>query len=371
MTKRQEVFSGATIETSNVNLISQVEENMALSNLPDGLVRPGDKVVMIGASVIDTILKIGKLVENNGSILIVENNERYLQRAEELSSEMERKLGYSNWRFIQAEGDDLRTDPDAVNKFLDQQPANDFNTYKLFDFTLEKQRTNNPLVQSESVDVVILDMTLNRLPSWSRKKVLKEAFRILRPAGRIVSAVLLSDEVIQEIPNLPEGYSFNIGLEKEIFGWLKEAGFYGMRYLWQENTPIKVIEGTEIRMFLVEGYRPKQIICMDYGDAVIYPGPWSEVYDDDGHKFVRGERMALCKKTYTVMSQEPYLDQFIYIPSYVNVPDEEATLFDCNTPQIRDPKVTKGRKSTKECKSNDDGSASELCACKTFGNNES
>ena len=49
-------------------------------------------------------------------------------------------------------------------------------------------------------------------------------------------------------------------------------------------------------------------------------------------------------KTYSLLSQAPYAGQFFAIPAYLEVPADQAPPFDCSTPQVRDPRVTKGVK---------------------------
>jgi hypothetical protein len=46
---------------------------------------------------------------------------------------------------------------------------------------------------------------------------------------------------------------------------------------------------------------------------VIYRGPFSKVYDDEGHVFFRGQRMAVCERSYNLLTGATYADQFIGI----------------------------------------------------------
>ena len=48
----------------------------------------------------------------------------------------------------------------------------------------------------------------------------------------------------------------------------------------------------------------------DHNEAVVYKGPFSKVVDDDGHVFERGERIAVCRKTFGILTSEAYQDQF-------------------------------------------------------------
>jgi hypothetical protein len=78
---------------------------------------------------------------------------------------------------------------------------------------------------------------------------------------------------------------------------------------------------------------------------VIYQGPWKAVIDDDGHTLFRGERMAVCDKTYRLyMRQEgPYAQDLIAVEPYTEVLLKEAKSFNCSKNARRHPKETKGQ----------------------------
>lgn len=63
--------------------------------------------------------------------------------------------------------------------------------------------------------------------------------------------------------------------------------------------------------------------------------------DDDGHVFIRGERSAVCEKTFNLMQQEPYADMFYTVEP--SVPVKERIMWpaeDCGV-RRRDPQETK------------------------------
>jgi len=59
--------------------------------------------------------------------------------------------------------------------------------------------------------------------------------------------------------------------------------------------------------------KPKDESCLDVGHAVIYRGPYSEVYDDEGHVYPRGQRIATCARSFELLTQGVYGDDFIGI----------------------------------------------------------
>jgi len=63
------------------------------------------------------------------------------------------------------------------------------------------------------------------------------------------------------------------------------------------------------------------------------------VEDDDGHVLVRGQRMAVCEKTFGIFRKKPYADAIIPIPALVEV--KSGKPFDCSRQAVRAPKETK------------------------------
>jgi len=92
----------------------------------------------------------------------------------------------------------------------------------------------------------------------------------------------------------------------------------------------------------VAAYKGKQGPCHEHYQAVVYKGPWRKVIDDDGHTLDRGQRMAVCDKTFRLYQREPYRDQFYFVEPLTPVKPEDARSFDCHRNAVRNPKETKG-----------------------------
>ena len=122
----------------------------------------------------------------------------------------------------------------------------------------------------------------------------------------------------------------------------EDAGFYGIRILERQAEPWQTVEGIEFRSLTVEAYKGKEGPCWERRQAVVYRGPFREVLDDDGHRYRRGERTAVCDKIYRLLQDEPYRGSVEPVPPRVEVPLEQAGEFDCSCDAIRDPRQTKG-----------------------------
>ena len=102
-----------------------------------------------------------------------------------------------------------------------------------------------------------------------------------------------------------------------------------------------MVDGIEYRSVTVVAYKGKQGPCREGNHAVIYPGPWSEVHDDDGHLYRRGERVAVCAKTYRLLTSEPYTSHIIGLPPYQPIAEGEQHDYPCEGYRVRHPRETK------------------------------
>ena len=103
-----------------------------------------------------------------------------------------------------------------------------------------------------------------------------------------------------------------------------------------------MVEGIEFRSMTVTAWKGKQGPCFERKQAVVYKGPWKQVVDDDGHTLLRGQRMAVCDKTFHIYMSPPYKDQMIPVLPHELPPLEGAPDFDCSRDGLRHPKETKG-----------------------------
>jgi len=174
----------------------------------------------------------------------------------------------------------------------------------------------------------------------------REIFRVLRHGGRAVISDIVSDEEVPaHLRADPELWSGCISgaLREDLFlREFEDAGFYGIAIADRGAEPWRTVEGIEFRSMTAVAYKGKEGPCWDQKHAVVYRGPFRLVEDDDGHVLHRGVRTAVCEKTFRILSQEPYREQFDLIPPRVLTPLEEAP-FPCGGGiKLREPRETKG-----------------------------
>jgi len=81
------------------------------------------------------------------------------------------------------------------------------------------------------------------------------------------------------------------------------------------------VPGIEFRSVAVEAFKGKHGPCFERKQAIIYKGPFEEVLDDDGHRLRRGERTAVCDKTFQIYRKEPYASHVEFVePTQVDHP---------------------------------------------------
>lgn len=243
---------------------------------------------------------------------------------------------------------DLRRDAAAMQAQLQRFIVRDLDGYLALDESLSRHFDSAPCLADGCVDTLVADFVMNRLTQTEAALAMAEAFRVLRRNGRFFCAMLVGDAALaqpSEVRSAPGGRRLRVPDERSAVQTMEDAGFHGIVLHWTGSdnpTAVDRIDDSDVRMAVLEAYKGKQGPCFELGQAVVYRGPWRQVSDDDGHVYPRGERVAVCAKTYALLMREPYGDAFIGLRS-INEPElKDAVLFDCHTPAVRDPRITKG-----------------------------
>jgi hypothetical protein len=274
-----------------------------------------------------------------GELLIVDHESRALRKSSALVAKARtaRLMALS----------DLSRDAGVIEGLLQGAVLRDIDGYLALEEKLRFGIERSPAVPSGWASQIVMDFALNRVGVESEQQLMSEAFRALSLSGSVLCAVLMSDEPLSSLHSVrsaPAGAPLRIPSEQAVIHAFERAGFHGITLHWSPTASeaIDRIGDAEIRMCTVQAWKGKQGPCWELGQAVMYRGPWSEVRDDDNHVYRRGERVAVCAKTYDLMMRPPYQGSFLGLRSVNEPPLAEAVLFDCNTPALRDPKVTKG-----------------------------
>ena len=312
---------------------------------PSQYVKPGDTVLDLGSGGGKICYIASQVVGAEGRVIGVDCNNDMLELARKYQSEMAERIGYGNVEFRKGKIQDLKLNLEQLDQCLAERPVQTSTDWLELETQAQRLRDTTPLVESDSVDVIVSNCVLNLVREEDRRQLFSEMFRVLRRGGRAVISDIVSDEdVPEELRNdarLWSGCMTGAFREDLFLRAFEEAGFYGVEIVSRQEEPWAVVDGIEFRSMTVKAWKGKEGPCLERRQAVVYNGPWKAVIDDDGHRLNRGERMAVCDKTFQLYTREPYGDQITPVPPATEVPLEEATTFDCSRTAVRDPKETK------------------------------
>lgn len=313
---------------------------------PTPHVRPGDTVLDLGSGGGKLCYIAAQLAGPEGRVIGVDCNREMLALARKYVDAVAERLGYANVEFRYGMIQDLQLDIELLGRELARQPVGDAAGYVALRAIEDRLRHQQPLVADDSVDCVLSNCVLNLVRQQDRRRLFDEIFRVLRRGGRAAISDIVSDESVPETlrrnPELWSGCIAGSFREDEFVKAFEEAGFHGIQIVKRQADPWQTVEGIEFRSITVVAYKGKQGPCYERNQAVIYRGPFKAVEDDDGHRYERGARMAVCDKTFQLLKQEPYAEMFDPVEPRQEVPIEEAEPFNCRRSARRSPRVTKG-----------------------------
>ncbi|HEV8336256.1 MAG TPA: methyltransferase domain-containing protein [Candidatus Polarisedimenticolia bacterium] len=313
---------------------------------PSSHVREGDTVLDLGSGGGKICFIASQIVGPGGRVVGVDANEEMLELARGAAPEVARRTGCANVSFRRGNIQDLRLDLDLLDEWLRDHPVGGASDLPALEEAARRLRRERPLVPDASMDLVISNCVLNLVRENDKPPLLQEIFRVLKPGGRIALSDIVSDEVVPEDlkqdAELWSGCVSGAFQEGELLRGLASVGFYGVGIERWKEEPFRVVRGIEFRSVTVTARKGKEGPCFEGNQAVLYKGPWKQVEDDDHHVLRRGERTAVCDKTYRILTSEPYADQIIPIPSRIEIAAEDRKAFDCSRTAPRHPRETKG-----------------------------
>lgn len=284
---------------------------------PSRYVRTGDVVLDLGSGAGKICYLAAQLVGPRGRVIGVDVNDDMLALARKYQPEMVRRLQGDRVCFVKGHIHDLALDVDNLERYLAACPVTNLKELAALEAWKAEQYVKNPLIADRSVNLVISNCVLNLVEDRYKRQLVREIFRVLRPGGRVAVSDIVSDEPVparlKSDPELWSGCLSGAFQDQEFVQAFAEAGFLAVTLDQWSPEPWHVIEGIEFRSATLTAVKGADSPCLDYGHAVIYRGPYAEVKDDEGHVFPRGERMAVCERTYNLLTEGPYRDNFIGI----------------------------------------------------------
>ncbi|MBL1142525.1 MAG: methyltransferase domain-containing protein [Proteobacteria bacterium] len=282
---------------------------------PSRYVREDDVVLDLGSGSGKICYMAAQLVGEKGKVIGVDMNNDMLSLSRKYQEEMAEKLGNDRVQFLKGKIQDLALDVDAMETWLQSNPVTTVDDLSKLENWKLQQTGEAPLIADNSIDLVISNCVLNLVSDAEKQQLVNEIFRVVKPGGRIAISDIISDEFIPEHLKLDKdlwsGCISGAFQEQEMLEMFHDACFIAVSYDKWSDAPWQVVEGIEFRSATLTAIKREQTDCIDKGHAVIYRGPFSFVIDDEGHEFPRGERMAVCERTFNVLGNEPYKEDFI------------------------------------------------------------
>jgi len=315
---------------------------------PSKHVKPGETVLDLGSGSGKICYILAQKVGAEGRVIGVDFNDHMLTLARKYQSEISSKLGYTNVHFRKGRIQNLSLDHERLDQWLRTNPITSANDLTRFEAECERLRRDEPMIHDDSIDVIVSNCVLNLVDTDQKSTLFKELHRVLRPGGRaVISDIVCDEEPTPEMMNDPDLWSGCISgafREDRFLQMFEHAGFYGVEILSRADQPWQTINGIEFRSMTVQAFKGKEGPCLERNQAVVYCGPWKKVHDDDGHVLHRGERVAVCDKTYRLLTNPdgPYRKDIIGIEPREAVSLVNASPFNCKRSARRHPRETKG-----------------------------
>ena len=313
---------------------------------PSRHVRPGDTVLDLGSGGGKIAFIAAQIVGPRGRVIGVDSNPDMLALARAAAPLVAERLGFANVEFRRGAIQDLALDADRLESWLREHPVLGLQHLAALEQERDRLRQSQPMIPDAGIDIVVSNCVLNLVRDADKAQLVREIHRVLRRGGRIAISDIVSDEpvppALKADPGLWSGCIAGAFEERALLDELAAAGFHGIAIERWEARPFAVVGGIEFRALTITAHKGEQGPCWEANQAVVYRGPWRRVEDDDGHVLERGQRVAVCEKTYRLLTSEPYAGQTIGIEPRLPVRESERQPFDCSRDRLRHPRETKG-----------------------------
>lgn len=126
-------------------------------------------------------------------------------------------------------------------------------------------------VEGDSIDVIISNCVINLSPD--KQKVFQEAYRVLKPGGRLmVSDLVLTKELPAFIKNSIEAYVgclSGAAMKDDYLAFIKKAGFKDIKIVSQANYPVEAMANDATAQALIGNTGISKQDLRDLEDAVL------------------------------------------------------------------------------------------------------
>lgn len=339
---REQERYGDAAQEPEACLCTPVSYELDMSHIPERILevdfgcgdptvyaRPGDTVLDLGSGSGKHCFLMARAVGPEGHVIGIDKTPEMLELSRGAVDEVTQALGYPKPMVEFRRGciEELRWDLDRVDSLLATEgPPQSYEDLQSF----EEKLSSEPLVASDSVDLIVSNCVLNLVADDKKTQLFDELFRVLKRGGRLVISDIVANEDVpdsmKEDAKLWTGCVSGALRRDRFIDAFLQAGFYGIQELssfhWRSE------QGIEFHSVTISAYKGKQGPCWETYRQAYYVGPFSAVEDDDGHRYERGRPVPVCEKTAKILSQPPYQNHFLV--SEAQADEAEQIPFDCS-----------------------------------------
>ena len=226
---------------------------------PSQHVRPGETVLDLGSGTGKICFIASQVVGAAGKVIGVDMTDAMLEVARRNAPIVAERTGFANVEFRKGRIQDLALDLEKLDAELRSRPIASADAFLAAEDIAQELRVKQPLVATESVDVVVSNCVLNLVEPRAKRQLFEEIFRVLKLGGRaVISDIVCDEEVPVELQNDPELWSGCISGALTEEGFLRafeKAGFQSIRLLNRDATPWRTVVGIEFRSVTVEAFK--------------------------------------------------------------------------------------------------------------------
>lgn len=201
-----------------------------------------------------------QIVGPRGRVIGVDMNDDMLALARRHQADIASSIGWNNVEFRKGRIQDLALDVERFNAYLGEHSPHDFPGWLAAENHADELRRTQPLVASQSIDVIVSNCVLNLVRPRDRESLFLEMFRVLRPGGRAVISDIVSDREVparlQADAALWSGCVSGADPEPRFIAKFAAAGFGELEILARAAEPWTTVEGIEFRSITVRARKP-------------------------------------------------------------------------------------------------------------------
>src|SRR5437660_2464356 len=163
---------------------------------PSRDLKPAETVLDLGSGAGKICFIAAQIVGPQGKVIGIDMTDEMLAVARRNAPIVAGRLGYANVEFRKGRIQDLALDLEKLDQELKQRSIADAASVLAADELAQELRARQPLVASDSIDVVVSNCVLNLVETKSKRQLFEEIFRVLKKSGRAVISDIVSDEPV-------------------------------------------------------------------------------------------------------------------------------------------------------------------------------